>query len=402
MVIARKRRCPTGSPHEIAMLRARLAHTEDMIRTIQVGGVDSMVVAGDHGPLVFTLEGAEQTYRILIESMNEGALTLSADLVILYANQCFARMAGCPLATVMGTSFRRFLDPEDQAKLRSCLKPGKAGKDTGSKLSMSLQAADGSRLPVHLSIRPLDGNGSAVAIAGVVVTNLTEVRRTEDQLRALTHRVVQVQETERERLALELHDQVTQPLCATLAKMQALAAQSSGSTKTKGLRAMIGQTAQVVERISHDLRPSVLRELGLSTVLRDTTEKFTKRTRQPVTLTGAQPSLSLSADIELALYRILQEALKNIERHARSRTVAVHLQLRRTSVEMTIADDGVGFDAERPLLQPTSTGGLGLLGMHERATYVSGSLTITSSRGKGTKILVHIPTRSAALRAARI
>jgi len=363
-----------------------------MIRAIRVGEVDTMVVAGDHGPQVFTLEGAEQSYRILIESMNEGALTLSADLVILYANQCFAKMARCPLAAVMGTSFCRFLGPDDQAKLRSCLKPG---KDAGGKVSMALQTADGSRLPVHLSIRPLVGSGSTVAIASVVVTDLTEVRHKEDQLRALTHRVIQVQEAERERLALDLHDQVTQPLCAILAKLQALAAQSvkdggTGGAKTKALREMISQTAQVVECISHDLRPSALRVLGLSVVLRDTVEKFTKRTELPVTLTGAQRSLSLSADIELTLYRILQEALNNIERHAHARTVAVHLRLRRASVEMTITDDGVGFDAQRPLPQAATTGGLGLLGMHERANYVGGSITITTSRGRGTGILVHI------------
>jgi len=70
--------------------------------------------------------------------------------------------------------------------------------------------------------------------------------------------------------------------------------------------------------------------------------------------------------------------------------VAVHLRMRRASVQMTITDDGIGFDAERPLLQPT-TGGLGLLGMHERASYVGGNITVTTSRGKGTGILVHIP-----------
>ncbi len=78
-----------------------------------------MVVAGRQGDRVFTLQGAEHAYRVLIESMNEGALTLTADKTILYANQCFARMVKCPLEQVMGSSFRRFLSAEDRAALRT-------------------------------------------------------------------------------------------------------------------------------------------------------------------------------------------------------------------------------------------------------------------------------------------
>ncbi len=84
--------------------------------------MDAVVVAGKQGPQVFTLEGAEHAYRVLIESMNEGALTLTADKTILYANQCFASMVKCPLEQVMGSSFRRFLSAEDRAALRPLLK----------------------------------------------------------------------------------------------------------------------------------------------------------------------------------------------------------------------------------------------------------------------------------------
>src|SRR5204862_7807662 len=107
---------------ELAELRVRLAETEETLRATLAGEVDSLVVVGKRGPQVFTLQGAEHAYRVLIESMSEGALTLTADKMILYANQCFARMVKFPLEQVTGSSFRRFLSAEDRAKLQPLLK----------------------------------------------------------------------------------------------------------------------------------------------------------------------------------------------------------------------------------------------------------------------------------------
>ncbi len=91
-----------ASSRELVELRARLVEAEETLRAIRTGDVDTLMVPGKLGPQVFTLQGAEHAYRVLIESMNEGALTLTADMMILYANQCFARMVGCPLEQVMG------------------------------------------------------------------------------------------------------------------------------------------------------------------------------------------------------------------------------------------------------------------------------------------------------------
>ena len=114
-----------------------------------LGGVDTVLVAGKQGPLVFSLEGAEHAYRVLIESMNEGALTLTADKTILYANRCFAKMVKCPLEQVIGGSFRRFLSAEDRAALRPLVK--RADK-SGSKIQVLLKAGDGSQLPAAANL----------------------------------------------------------------------------------------------------------------------------------------------------------------------------------------------------------------------------------------------------------
>jgi len=126
---------------EIAELRARVGEAEATLRAIRSGEVDAVVVAGEEGPRVFTLEGAEHAYRVLIESMNEGAVTLTGGKTILYANQCFARMVKCPLEQVTGSSLRRFLSAEDDAALRPLLK--RTGK-SGAKILVRLLAGDGS------------------------------------------------------------------------------------------------------------------------------------------------------------------------------------------------------------------------------------------------------------------
>ncbi len=381
------------SAAKVGELRAQLADANETLRAIGAGEVDTVVVTGKQGDRVFTLDGAERAYRVLIESMNEGALTLTGDKMILYANQCFARMVKCPLEQVTGSSFRRFLSPEDQATLRPLMK---RAFRSGTKIQMQLQAGDGSQLPVQVSIRELPEDGSDRVTIGMVVTDMTESRRIEELLRALTHRVVQVQEAERGRVALELHDNITQRLCAVLFRSQALADSLSahdGPAKREAvkLRKMLGQTAEEVERISRNLRPGVLDQLGLVAVLRTTSTEFADRTGVALKLASVEPTTRLPADTELTLYRILQEALKNIEKHARARHVGVRLSQKRAFVQLTIEDDGIGFDSAQQPAGRKSSGALGLLSMRERAAYVGGVVTVRSGRHAGTEIEVRIP-----------
>ena len=378
---------------ELTRLRTRLADAEETLRAIGSGEVDTVSVAGQRGRQVFTLNGAEHEYRELIESMNEGALTLTADLTILYANQCFARMVQCPLEQVIGGSFRRFLSGGDRVRLRPLLKKVRA---TGSKIAANLIGNDGSRVAVQISIRPVAKNISGSSMVGMVVTDMTEAKRNEESLRDLTHRVVQAQETERARVALELHDNITQQLCAVALYSQALVEKlsthgASGKREAMNVREMLAKLGDEVERISRDLRPSTLNNLGLEAVLRETTTEFAKRTGVKVKLAYVRLAERLPGDTELALYRILQEALKNVEKHARAREVSVTLSQPGRFLQLAVKDNGVGFNPNRRISARKGAGDLGLFSMRERATYVHGALTIVSSRRGGTTIEVLIP-----------
>ena len=229
-----------------------------------------------------------------------------------------------------------------------------------------------------------------------LLTEVTERRRAEEALRALTNRVVQAQETERGSVALDLHDNITQMLCAILVRSQTLADRlrgCDGSPKQDAikLREMLGVAALEVERISRTLRPDVLEHLGLVAVLRATTAEFTERTGLAVQLDCVKLEERLPINMELALFRILQEALANVERHARARRVTVSLTLPAGFVQLNITDDGVGFDADLHLARQNGSGGLGLLAMRERATSTGGDFKIKSVCGAGTTIEVRIP-----------
>ncbi len=379
---------------ELAALRVRLIEAEETLRAIRTGEADAVVTAGKHGIQVFTLEGAGDAYRVLIESMNEGALTLTTDKMILYANQCFARMVKCPLEQVMGGSLRRFLSSEDQAALRPLLHA--AGR-AGAKIQVMLQAHDGTQIPVQISLRQIARRGLSDATIGMVVTDLSETRRNEERLRALTHRVVQVQEEERGRVAVELHDNITQLLCGVLFRSQALADGLSprhGPAKAEALelRRILGEAAAEVERIARDLRPSVLGQLGLDAVLRSTGKEFAARAGLVMTFTEKPLTVRLPADAELALFRIFHEALRNVRAHARAHRVTVTLGLLPGAVvELKIRDDGVGFASDELRAGPNGKDNLGLLSMRERATYAGGTLKVSSQRRTGTTIAVRIP-----------
>jgi PAS domain S-box-containing protein len=384
---------PAAPPIELAELRMRLTEAEETLHAIGSGEVDAVLVAGKGGDRVFTLEGAEHAYRVLIESMNEGALTLTDGAVILYANQCFARMVKCPLERVTGSSFRRFLSAEDWATLRRLLKrPVKSG----AKIQVRLNARDGSQLPAQISICPIARSGFNHATIGMVVTDMTEARKAEELLRALTHRVVQAQDVERARVALELHDNITQLLCAIHFRSQALAGRLSArgeplKQEVIHLNKMLGTTAREVERIARNLRPGALKHMGLTSVLRHTGTEFAHRTGVSVKLSCARLTARLPADTELALYRIFQEALKNVERHAHAHHVTVCLKRQGSFVLLAINDDGVGFDPDHPPAGRSKERGLGLLDMRERATGVAGTFEVKSTRRVGTAIKVRVP-----------
>jgi PAS domain S-box-containing protein len=168
---------------ENADLLARLSESEETLRAIRGGEVDALVVTGDSGEQLFTLKGADQSYRILIEDMSEGALTLTSEGVILYANRCFAEMLRIPLEKVIGSAIQTWIAPESQRMLKSLMRQGVEEK---RRELMDLKAGDGSLVPVYLSVSNRLVKDASDTFC-LVATDLTEQKRLAQELLTTTN-----------------------------------------------------------------------------------------------------------------------------------------------------------------------------------------------------------------------
>jgi signal transduction histidine kinase len=222
-------------------------------------------------------------------------------------------------------------------------------------------------------------------------------RHTRRELERLSARLVTVQEEERRSLARELHDEVGQALTAikmdVSVALRGADSQSRERSSLEDARAIAENTLQSVRDLSQLLHPSVLDDFGLPETLTAYLRSFSKRTGIQADFVQHAMTARLAPDTEVCIYRIVQEALTNVARHSGARRVRVTLERTDDALTLLVEDDGRGIEASGG--GETTSGGLGLVGMRERAQAVGGSFAIRSQPGQGTKIQVLIPIRPA-------
>jgi signal transduction histidine kinase len=208
-------------------------------------------------------------------------------------------------------------------------------------------------------------------------------------------RIVEAQETERRRVARELHDSVHQLLAMARFRIQSVEERlhhqpQDLSCDLENVRKLLSSAQQEVRRISQNLRPSELDDLGLVAAIRSACEEFTERTG--IKLDFECSNLArVSTEFELALYRIFQEALSNAEKHAHATSIRVELSRDLSVIRLKVSDNGKGFFLPAPKTKSPAKSGLGLVNMRERASFVGGNLTVKSQSECGTEITVEIP-----------
>jgi two-component system sensor histidine kinase UhpB len=217
-------------------------------------------------------------------------------------------------------------------------------------------------------------------------------------LAALSSRTLDAQEEERRRIARELHDETAQELTALLVRIR-LATDGSREPATRErlaeLRASTARVLDGVRRVARELRPTILDDLGLVEAVRAHAHEIATRTALQIDVRAEDFAERLDPTRELALYRVVQEALSNIVKHAAARRVEVSFERRGGTLRATIADNGRGFDLHQMAVPSMSGQGLGLLGMRERLALVGGKLEIdTRPGGGGTTIRAMVPLKS--------
>lgn len=211
--------------------------------------------------------------------------------------------------------------------------------------------------------------------------------------------IINAQEQERKRIARELHDETSQVLTSLLISLaileEALTTQEARS-RIAETRVLAHRTLRAIRSLSIDLRPSALDDLGLLPALRWYVKEYQQKTSIEVDFQASGSKERLPTEMETALYRIVQESLTNIAKHAQANKASVMLKEDNSAVYATIIDDGCGFDAEQLQRTPGSgqERGWGLVGMYERAHLLDGTLTIDSCPGKGTTVRACIPIPS--------
>ncbi len=248
----------------------------------------------------------------------------------------------------------------------------------------------------ELSQRVDISDQSEVGQVAVAFNAMTEtLQEKEEERRQLMARVMAAHEEERKRIARELHDDAGQALTSLLLGLKHIedsSTDSSNIAKAAELRSLTAHTLDLMRDMAMELRPSTLDHLGLVAALeRYVAEYGRKHSLEADFDAGGLDGARLESQAETALYRIVQEALTNVVRHARARGVSVLLERRGSQAILVVEDDGVGFDVEAVRRLRAPAGVLGILGMEERALLVGGSLTIESQPGSGTAIFVEVP-----------
>jgi signal transduction histidine kinase len=241
---------------------------------------------------------------------------------------------------------------------------------------------------------PVGGINEIQRLQTELIHMAQKVKAAQQNLRGYLGAVTAGQEEERRRLARELHDDTIQSLIAINQQGQLAQMALDGHPALGQLEEMLGMTAQVIadlRRLTRDLRPIYLEDLGLVPALDMLARDTSAALSIPVTFQATGSDRRLRAEVELALYRMAQEALSNVARHAHAASAEVAFDFGADTITLAISDDGCGFDVPESPAEMAPEGHYGLLGLHERAELIDGRLTIQSKPDQGTLVTVSLP-----------
>jgi PAS domain S-box-containing protein len=259
-----------------------------------------------------------------------------------------------------------------------------------------MKCKDGTTFPTDHSIMPIRDSKGRIQSWVNVVRDITGQKRAEEELRDLSRRIIQVQEAERLRVARDLHDGVNQLLASAMMRLRKV--DSTASKLSPATREMLARCNDLLmksleenRRIAHNLRPSDLDEFGLATACRNLCKEIEARTSLRIHCNVSNSGERLRPDVELNIFRVVQEALSNVEKHAQARSVRLRLARRKGVLTLRIEDDGQGFVPGSKASGKGKRRGAGVINMRERVAALGGSCSIESAPRRGTIITVTVP-----------
>lgn len=389
-----------NKPAEFEELLAQKIELEETLRAIRMGEIDAVVVHGNSGEQVFTLQGAEHPYRRFVETMEEGAATLSADTTVLYCNASFAAIFEAPLEKLIGSPLGQFVSKSELLVLEALIDNG---QKQGARGEIRLITRKGKPRTVRLTLVP--SQQTAIESVCVVATELTELiesnealRVTEASLRRLSGQLLQLQDQERRRIARDLHDIIGQDVAMLSMSLDHLGRLSLDAAPEsmrilEECRETSRKIGDEIRTLSYLLHPPLLDESGLASAIRWYAEGFQKRSAIQLTVDVAPDLGRFSAETETALFRVVQESLTNVHRYSGSPTAEIRISNREGKVRLEISDQGRGglAGAKRVLTGETIVSlGVGIPGMRERLRQLGGQLEVDFGPN-GTTVVAALP-----------
>ena len=339
---------------------------------------------------------SEGKYHRLFELASDAIFVTDLSGKLIEVNRASAELMGDSVEEVIGNDIRRYLSPEELETARRVRKALLLGQPFPQPYEQKLIRNDKSEVILMLSSN-LVRHGDEPPVFEHVARNVTGERRMQDNLRHYVQQITRIQEEERNRIARDLHDETAQALYALTRQLDNFIRSSPNlpAETSAFLKSLVEQTkiiSQEVRRFSQDLRPPLLDDLGLLSTIRWLTADTEHRTHIMVQLTVSGAERRLAAHVELAIFRIIQEALRNVEKHASATQVIVSVEYAEGKINISISDNGKGFKLAGDVGDLPRDGRLGLMGMKERVNLLGGEITITSEANQGTRVLIELPT----------
>ena len=362
-----------------------------------VGAIETLQDITERKQAEEAVKQSERRYRDLFDSASEAIFIRDLKGRILEVNQAASDLTGYTVGELATMNIRQYLTPASFDIAMEMQRRQIEGATAGQRSELEIIRKDGVKAIIEVAIRLITGSGNGQP-TGVqaIARDVTEERKMRDSMHFYLQKILVAQEEERKRIARDLHDDTSQSLLLLTHQLDAIASDPKNKL-TEPVREKLNQvynlavdTLGSLRRYAQELRPAILDDMGLVAALEWMADKLITEDGIDADVQLDMQRQDLPHEVQLVLFRIGQEALGNVKRHAEASKVVIRLEAGAGEIKMTIVDNGKGL-AQIQVSDLSSAGKLGIMGMRERAQLLGGTLNIESELGKGTAVIVMIP-----------
>lgn len=362
---------------------------------VVIGAIETLEDITVNKGAVEALHESEKSFRALFEGADDAIWVNDLKGNIRTANKASAKLTGYSVDELLGMNIKEFLSDDSLNLAREVRNKLVENQPFDFPYEQKLIRRDGSDAICMITTNLITRDGELKGFQNIA-RDVTVEKRMQDNLRYYLQQITRAQEEERKRIARELHDDTAQVLGSLsrqldnfIRRRHSLA--PDDSLFLKDLIAQLNRGAQGVHRFSQALRLSVLDDFGLIPALRSLAKSLQEYSGVVMDLKVLGRERRLSSEVELLLFRMVQEALNNVEKHAKATKASVVIEFVKGRIRVTISDNGQGFELSGRLDDLPRSGKLGLTGIQERARLLAGTLEVKSTPGKGTILIVEVP-----------